>query len=309
MISNSRFPESVPYLLLTLGVLFSLSPLLNLGGVSLLPLSPSYVTAGAFCWLYVRGMVRRNSYVLAVPAVTFLILTGMWLYFELSSPYGLSAEGVVSYGSISLFFVLGQTAKKKEWVYFGASGLTYLVCTYTVASGLPGAGWGGVNPVSLGLTLVPVLVPGIPLTVATYLLLRGDPSRKDRVYLGTAVLAYAVWVVVGSGTVQLVLDPRPVFHLLVLVLSLGIPRAVVPRLLPDDASKREERAYLGAAVVAYVLWIPLFTVGVLPVLYSWTGAVVLALTLGAGIPLGVVGYLVPNNGRRQQTVREPGHGN
>lgn len=135
-----RVSNTLPYVVLTLGFLFSVSPFVPFGKIDfvfLVPISPSYVVAGAFAWLYTRGKVKKDSYLLAVPTATLVILTVMFgLYFIFSStgPYTLATHVwvVLVYGIISLFYVLGHEAGKGNWVYVGASVLVYLICVFAV---------------------------------------------------------------------------------------------------------------------------------------------------------------------------------
>ena len=107
------------------------------------------------------------------------------------------------------------------------------------------------------------------------------------------MLAYVVSIVVLPGPVRGILRPGTLFYVLVLVLSLGIPSAVVTYLLPDNPTKSQEFAFVAAGVLAYSVWVSLFTVGSVLTLYTWASAVVLALTFAAGTPLAVVAYLLP----------------
>ena len=296
---DSRISTILAYLLLLIGILFYVSPYLPVleqydASYDLVFVAPSYLVAGTFAWLYTRGKVEKDSYVLLVPAVTFLVLAGNWLLAESFGIYELGVREVVLYGSISFFFVFGYTAKSRRWSYFGTSALAYIACVSIVA--LPEStrlGSWALDPPSLALTIlifIPVLV-GIPVAVAVYLLSRNGMEGK-RAYLAAAVLAYIVSIVVLPGPVRGILRPGTLFYVLVLVLSLGIPRAVVTYLLPDNPTKRQEFACVAVAVLAYSVWVSLFTVGSVLALYTWASAVVLALTFGAGTPLAVVAYLL-----------------
>ena len=297
---DSRISTILAYLLLLIGILFYVSPYLPVleqydASYDLVFVAPSYLVAGTFAWLYIRGKVEGNSYVLLVPAVTFLILAGNWLLAESFGIYEPGVRDILMYGSISFFFVFGCTAKTRRWFYFATSALAYIACLSIVV--LPESTRSGLwtyDYLSLALTFVPVFA-GIPVAVAVYLLLRNGPEGK-RAYLAAAVLAYVVSIVVLPGPVRGILRPGTLFYVLVLVLSLGIPRAVVTYLLPDNPTKRQEFACVAVAVLAYSVWVSLFTVGSVLTLYTWASAVVLSLTFGAGTPLAVVAYLLSGRG-------------
>jgi hypothetical protein len=167
---GTRVPNALPYVVIALGVLFYAFPFVPfLEGYSffLVHAGYPYVTAGVFVWFVVRGKVEKSSYVLAVPAVTFLVLAGAFLYYVFPGTYALSTNGIFVYGSVSFLFVLGYTAGMKEWKYVGVSALAYVVCIFVV-----------VPPTSLGLNswnllllagvLALTLGTGTPLALVAY---------------------------------------------------------------------------------------------------------------------------------------------
>ena len=353
---GSRVPNALPYLLLALGLgFFSLPFVLSLepsNTFNFLNAGHPYVVAGVFALLYTKRKVEKTLYVLAVPAVTFLVLTGTWLYFESPSPYELSIDGILVLGAVSFFFVLGYTAKKRDWAYVAASVIAYSVCVLIVVSSsvrLDLLRLDLQNPLLLAVRLLYIIGSGIPLAVVAYFVLGGDPSKRKRAYLAASLLAYVVWIEVLTGSVGLtlrslastvatvlglgvplavvvyfpldggsdkkrrsyigasllayvvwivvlpvsvVLNLLSLIFVLPLIVGLWIPQVVVPYLLSDDDSKRREWAYLGASLLAYVVWICIFDIVIPSLFTSWEGYFVLALTVGAGTPLAVVAYFL-----------------
>ena len=134
---DSRISTALAYLLLLMGILFYASPYTPVleqyeTSYNLVLVAPSYLAAGTLAWIHIRGKVERNSYVLLVPTVTFLILAGNWLLVGSFGTHELGVRDVLLYGSISLFFVFGYTAKTWRWSYFGTSALAYLACVSIV---------------------------------------------------------------------------------------------------------------------------------------------------------------------------------
>jgi len=140
--------------------------------------------AGAFAWLYTRGKIKKDWYVLAVPVATVLVLMamgGLYSMFSSSpSPYTLAAnaEAVFLYGITSLFYVLGHTAAKKNWDYVGWLVLVYLVCVSVVISISVEAGtW--VTLLMAGV-LALTLGAGTPLALVAYVVSsRNQSGRSD----------------------------------------------------------------------------------------------------------------------------------
>ena len=291
---NIDYHDALPYLILTIGVLFYLSPFAPLGTIEigiLGPVSASYFVAGAFAWLYTRGKVKEPPYVLAVPVVTFLLLAGMWFYFESPSPYDLSADSVLLYGVVSVFFVLGHTTKRTEWGYVATSVLAYFVCVFVVASSslrLDLLRLDLQNPLPNAFRLLYTAGPGIPLAVVAYFVLGGNPNKKKRAYLATSLLAYVVWSYFLTRSVGLA--SRSLMSMLAIILGLGIPLAVVVYLPSEDGSDKRRRNYVGASLLAYVVWIVVLPSSVLLNLLSLVFA--FPIFLGLGIPRVVVPYLL-----------------
>lgn len=177
---GSRFSDALPYVVLALGILFYVSPFVPVldyydASYDLVFLSPSYVVAGVFAWLYTRERVEELPYVLAVPAVTLLILTVMWLYFEFPGPYALRSRFVFGFASVSFFYVIGHTVRAKEWSYVVASVLAYFVCLSAIVVVPPFDPW---TFLALFLVLVVTLGAGVPLALVAYVLSNGDQSGR-----------------------------------------------------------------------------------------------------------------------------------
>ncbi|MCX2818317.1 hypothetical protein EGH25_02985 [Haladaptatus sp. F3-133] len=169
---DSRISAILPYPLLLIGILLYVSPFVPVlnhydASYDLVFVAPSYVTAGAFGWLYMRGKIEKDSYVLAVPAVTFLLLTGMWLYFDFPGPYAVTARFVFGFGSLSFLYVTGHVAGVGDRIYAAASVVAYAVCLSVVVVLPPFDPW---MFLSLFLVSVVTLVSGVPLALVGYVL-------------------------------------------------------------------------------------------------------------------------------------------
>jgi len=295
---GSRVLNALPYVVIALGFLFYISflePSISLNSVNA---GHPYVVGGVFALLYTKKKIEKTSYVLVVPAMTFLALTGTWLYFESPSPE-LSTGSVFVFGAVSFLFVLGHTAKKREWAYVVGSVIAYFACVLVVASSslrldLPMLNLQG--PFSFVLPFLYIIGPGAPLTVIIYSLLKDEPKTKEWAYVTALVLAYVVWIVFFAGSrtqvVQVALGLGPLATVLVLVLSLGTPRAVVPHVLSDGDSKMKEWTYVSASVFAYAVWVCVFIFVVLLLSSSFAGGIIYEFTLRMGTPLALVAYVV-----------------
>jgi len=168
-----RVSNALPYVVLALGVLFSVSPFVPiLNDYHFVPILarvfPSYVAGGAFACLYTRGKVKEPPYVLAVPVVTFLLLAGMWLYFEFPGYYAMGVDAF-AYGSVSFLYIIGHAAATRDWVYVGVSVLAYFVCVFVVVppSSLGLNSW---NLLQLVYIFVLTLGAGTPLALVAYVI-------------------------------------------------------------------------------------------------------------------------------------------
>jgi hypothetical protein len=223
--------------------------------------------------------------------VTFLALTGTWLYFESPSPYEPSMDGVFLFGAVSLFFVLGYTAKKREWAYIVGSVIAYFACVFVVVSSslrLDLLRMDLQNPLPIVFRLLYIVGPGIPLAVVAYFVLGGNPNKRKRAYLAMSLLAYVVWSYFLTRSVGL--TSRSLMSMLAIILGLGIPIAVVVYFPSDDGSDKRRRNYVGASLLAYVVWIVVLPISVVLNLLSLVFA--LPIFLGLGIPSVVVPYLL-----------------
>jgi len=291
-----RVLNALPYVVIALGFLFFASPFVSFLELSI-PLNlvnagHPYVIAGVFALLYTKKKIEKTSYVLAVPAVTFLALTGTWLYFESPSPYELSMDGIFVFGAVSLFFVFGYTAKKRKWAYVTGSVMAYLVCVFVVVSSslrLDLLRMDLQNPLLIALRLLYIVGPGIPLAVVAYFVLGGNPNKRQRVYLAASLLAYVVWSYYFL-TRSVGLASRSLMSMLAIILGLGIPIAVVVYFPSGDGSDKRRRNYVGASLLAYVVWIVVLPISAVLNLLSLVFA--LPIVLGLGIPSVVVPYLL-----------------
>ena len=175
---GSRVPNALPYLLLSLGVLFYVSPFVPFFEQYsfLVYVGYPYVVAGAFAWFVIHGKVENPLYVLAVPVATFLILAGASFYYAYPGAYAMDTNDIFAPGSISFFFVLGYGAGIREVKYVGVSALAYIACVFAV-----------VPPTSLGFSsweafvlaglLALTLGMGTPLALVAYALSGVDRSE------------------------------------------------------------------------------------------------------------------------------------
>lgn len=123
----------LPAVFLGLGAAFYASPylpVLSAHSWILVGVAASYIAAGLWTIItWYRDENRRLS-VVAVPLITFAILTGMWLYYEFPGPYAVTVSSVFGNTAASFLYPIGVSIRLGKQRYVFGSVAAFFVCIF-----------------------------------------------------------------------------------------------------------------------------------------------------------------------------------